>query len=231
MDLLGAVWEYIVAHSDRFGEALQTHVTLSGFALVLALLLMLPLGIATSRWHRAGALVLNGVGVARVVPSIAVLLLLLPLLGTGFRPSLVALTLLACPPILINTDAGLRGLDPAILEAGRGMGFTGGRLLRDVQLPLAAPVILTGVRTAAVEVIASASLATLIGGGGLGQFVYSGLELNNNAILLAGALPIAGLALGTQAALSMVQRGLETSGARRPSHALQWVTGRTGERT
>jgi osmoprotectant transport system permease protein len=140
--------------------------------------------------------------------------LLLPLMGTGFQPSLVALTLLACPPILINTDAGLRGIDPGIVEAGRGIGFTPLRLLRDVQLPLALPVILAGVRTAAVEVIASATLATFIGGGGLGQFIVAGLALSNNSILLVGAIPIAILALVVEALLGRMQRAVVPPGAR-----------------
>ncbi|MDQ2807909.1 MAG: ABC transporter permease [Chloroflexota bacterium] len=206
MTLLGAIWTYLVENSARFWQALGTHLALSGGALLIALLVAVPLGVGTSRWGGAGRVVLNAVGVARVVPSIAVLLLLLPILGTGFPPSLVALTLLAAPPILLNTDAGLRAIDPAILEAGRGMGYPPLRLLREVQLPLALPVLLAGVRTAAVEVIASATLATFIGGGGLGQFIVSGLALSNNAILLAGAIPIAALALLVETLLAALQR-------------------------
>jgi osmoprotectant transport system permease protein len=149
-----------------------------------------------------------------------VLMLLLPLMGSGFAPSLVALTLLAAPPILINTDAGLRGVDAAVIDAARGMGFTPGRMLREVQLPLALPVILAGVRTAAVEVIASATLATFIGGGGLGQFIVAGLALSNNGILLVGAIPIAGLALAAEAGLATAQRALTPERtARRPEPA------------
>src|SRR5690242_6292771 len=212
MDLLRAVLDYIGAHSERFTQALNTHLALSGLALVLALLVGLPLGIFTSSRPAFGRLFLNVVGIGRVVPSIAVLMLLLPFLGTGFRPSLVALTLLAIPPILINTDAGLRGIDPAIIEAGRGMGLGPGRLLREVQLPLALPVILAGVRTATVEVIASATLATFIGGGGLGQFIVAGLALSRNAILLTGAIPIALLALGAEAVLAGLQRRVSPPG-------------------
>ena len=214
MDLLHAMWSYLTTNSDRFGQAVNTHLALSGLALLFALLACVPLGILTSRWGSGGRLVLNVVGVARVVPSLAVLMLLLPIMGTGFPPSLVALTLLACPPILINTDAGLRGIDPAIVEAGRGIGYTPLRLLREVQLPLALPVILAGVRTAAVEVIASATLATFIGGGGLGQFILAGLALSNNSILLVGAIPIAILALVVEALLGRMQRAVVPPGAR-----------------
>lgn len=226
--MLQEMWAYYNANTDRFWEAARTHVTLSALALALALLACVPLAVATSRSGPVGRAVLNAVGIARVVPSIAVLMLLLPLMGSGFAPSLVALTLLAAPPILINTDAGLRGLDPAVIEAARGMGFTPGRMLREVQLPLALPVILAGVRTAAVEVIASATLATFIGGGGLGQFIVAGLALSNNGILLVGAIPIAGLALGAEAALATAQRAL-TPGAdgapRRASLSSRTATG------
>jgi osmoprotectant transport system permease protein len=206
MDLAGAVWAYWGENSARFWQALGTHLTLSGAALALALLLAVPLGIGTARWGRAGRWLIQGVGLARVVPSLGVLLLLLPILGTGFPPSLVALTLLAIPPILINTDAGLRGVAPAVLEAAHGMGYGAARLLGEVQGPLALPVVLAGVRTAAVEVIASATLASFIGGGGLGEFILAGLALSRPAILLAGALPIAALALTAEALLAALQR-------------------------
>ncbi len=202
MSLLNQMLAYAGANTDRFWQALSTHLTLSGLALALALVICIPLGVFTSRRPAVGRVVLNAAGIGRVVPSIAVLMLLLPILGVGFRPSLVALTLLACPPILINTDAGLRAIDPAIREAGQGMGLAPLQLLREVELPLALPVILTGVRTATVEVIASATLATFIGGGGLGQFIVAGLALSNNAILLVGALPIALLALFAEAVLA-----------------------------
>jgi osmoprotectant transport system permease protein len=164
------------------------------------------LGILTSRWGASARIIINLFGVGRVVPSIAVLFLLLPYLGVGQVPALVALILLACPPILINTDAGMRAVDPAVLEAGRGLGMGPGRLLREVQWPLALPVVIAGIRTSAVEVIASATLATLIGGGGLGLFIIQGLALNKHEILLLGAVPVALLAIGTEVVLGALQR-------------------------
>src|SRR5262249_12095887 len=158
-------------------NALRDHLVLCGAALAIAVALCVPLGILTSRWGLAGRVLLNVVGVARVVPSIAILFLLLPYLHEGFRPALVALTLLAWPPILITTDAGMRGVSPAVIEAGRGLGMGTARLLREVQLPLALPVIIAGLRGSAVEVIASATLATLIGAGGLGVFILRGLDV------------------------------------------------------
>jgi osmoprotectant transport system permease protein len=206
MDVLGATITYLLTHQDAFWTALRTHLFLSGVALGVALGLCIPLGILTSRGGPQTRLIINLFGIGRVIPSIAVLFLLLPYLGVGPVPALVALTLLACPPILINTDAGMRAVDPAVLEAGRGLGMGPGRLLREVQWPLALPVVIAGVRTSAVEVIASATLATLIGGGGLGLFIIQGLALNKNEILLLGAVPVALLALGTELVLGALQR-------------------------
>ncbi|MDQ6739440.1 MAG: ABC transporter permease subunit, partial [Actinomycetota bacterium] len=154
MDVIAESFSYLSSHLDEFRKATGTHLALSGIALLVAILACVPLGVLTSRWGASARVIINAVGVGRVVPSIAVLFLLLPYLGLGFAPALVALTLLACPPILINTDAGMRAVDPAVLEAGRGLGMAPLRLLREVQIPLALPVIITGVRTAAVEVIA-----------------------------------------------------------------------------
>ncbi len=208
MELLSDSITYFMSHLTEFGEALRTHITLRVAALAIAIVVCLPLGVLTSRWGAVARLVINGVGVARVVPSIAVLFLLLPYLGLGFTPALVALTLLACPAILINTDAGMRGVDPAVLQAGPGLCMGTVRLLRDVPLPLALQVIIAGIRTSAVEVVASATLATLIGGGALGVFIIRGLDVNRAEILMVGAVPVALLAIATELALGVLQRKL-----------------------
>ncbi|HET6312659.1 MAG TPA: ABC transporter permease, partial [Chloroflexia bacterium] len=187
-------------------DKLSAHVLLSGAALLLAVVIGMSLGIWISRFGALARVTVNFAGVLRVVPSIAVLFLLLPIVGTGFRPSLIALTFLAVPPILINTDAGMRSVSPAIIEAGRGLGMSRWRLLWRVQLPLAIPVVLAGLRRAAVEVIASATLATLIGGGGLGDYIQAGLALSRNDILLVGAVPVALLALVTELGLNYAER-------------------------
>jgi osmoprotectant transport system permease protein len=151
----------------------------------------------------------NGAGILRVVPSLAVLFLLIPLLHTGFKPALVALTLLAIPPLLINTNAGLRGVDRNIVEAGRGMGMSYWQLLGRLQMPLAMPVVIAGLRAASIEVIGSATLASLIGAGGLGDFIAIGLSLSRNWILLAGAIPVALIALTAELSLATLQGRLE----------------------
>ena len=206
MDLLTGALTYVRDHQTEFMEAIATHLVLSGLALTIAVVLCVPLGILTSRWGMSARVILNGIGVLRVVPSIAVLFLLLPYLHLGFTPALVALTLLACPPGLINTDAGMRGVSPAVLEAGRGLGMGTLRLLREVLVPLALPVILVGIRSSAIEVIASATLATLIGAGGLGLYILRGLDLGRHEILLVGAVPVALMAVATELAFGTVQR-------------------------
>jgi osmoprotectant transport system permease protein len=155
--------------------------------------------------------VINVANALRVVPSLAVLFLALPYLGIGFRPSLIALTVLACPPILINTYAGFRSVDRAVIEAAYGMGMAAPQVLRSVEVPLALPVVIAGVRIAAIEVIASASLAAYIAGGGLGEFIQRGFAVNNLGITLAGTIPIALLALLADALLAGVQRAATVS--------------------
>ncbi|MFS8524851.1 MAG: ABC transporter permease, partial [Limnochordales bacterium] len=164
-------------------------------ALGLGVLIGVPLGIWAGRSRIVSSVSLNVLGVLRVVPSLAVLVLVFPYLGLGFRTALVALTVLAAPPVLINTYVAYRDVDPAVVEAAVGMGMTRGQILRWIETPLALPVVLTGVRTAAGEVVASATLAAFIGGGGMGEFIVNGLAVNNVALLLVGAVPVALLAL------------------------------------
>jgi osmoprotectant transport system permease protein len=145
----------------------------------------------------------------RVVPSLAILFLAVPYLGLGFTPALIALAILACPPILINTDAGLRQVDQAITEAARGMGMNDRQVFWRVEVPLALPVVVAGIRTAAVDVFASATLAAFIGGGGLGDFIARGFALFDPPIMLVGAIPVAVLTLSAEGFLAGTQRFLE----------------------
>jgi osmoprotectant transport system permease protein len=206
MEALQEAWQYALNPTNNFMGQVGQHLKLSGIALLIALLIGVPLGIWISRYEALARVVINVLGVLRVVPSLAVLFILLPIMKSGLAPSVTALTILAVPPLLINTDAGMRGVDRAVIEAGRGMGMSAWQLLRKVQLPLAAPVILTGLRISAIEVVASATLATLIGGGGLGDFIQAGLSLSRNDILLVGAIPVAIMALFVELGLSYTQR-------------------------
>ncbi|MFN8496624.1 MAG: ABC transporter permease [Anaerolineae bacterium] len=203
-----AAIQYIEANSARFTQAVEVHLWLSAAALLIAAAICVPLGILTSRSPASSAVVLGIINTLRVIPSLAIILLVFPFLGLGPKPALVALIVLACPPILVNTDAGFRNVDPAIIEAARGMGMSPSQVLWRVQAPLALPVIVAGFRTATIEVVASATLATFIGSGGLGDFISAGLALNDNKLLLVGAVPVAILALTAEILLSRLERRL-----------------------
>ena len=195
--------------SADFIAHLGAHVALAGSALLIALAIGVPLaGVAADR-TLPRALLLALAGGFRVIPSLAVLTLALPLLGLGFRPALLALVVLALPPILVNTDVGLRSVPRATLEAARGVGMTPRQVGLAVRWPLALPVVAVGVRTAAVEVIASATLAAFIGGGGLGDYIVGGLQTSNLPELVLGAASVAALALLADAALGAAQHRLE----------------------
>lgn len=206
-DLIKAL-QYALDPDNNFLRQMLTHLQLSGTALLVGALVGVPLGIISSRYRLFARMTLNSVGFLRVIPPIVVLFLLLPSQGIGFRPSVIALTLLAIPPLLINTDTGMRGVDSTIIEAGKGMGMSYWQLLGRVQLPLAMPIMIAGLRIASVEVLASATLASFIGGGGLGDYIASGLTLNNY-IKLVGAIPVALLTLGVGLLLDRIQRRLK----------------------
>ena len=205
MHLIAQAWAFALSHQSSIESAVRAHVALSASALGVAALLCLPLGVLASRhsWGRGAIAVVNGI---RVIPSLAILALVLPWLGLGFASALVALVVLACPPVLVNTDVAFRGVDASVLESARAMGMTSGQVLWRVETPLALPVVLSGLRVAAVEVVASATLATLIGAGGLGDIIVAGLELNEPAELLVGSLAAAALALVAAAAFAGCER-------------------------
>ena len=197
--------------SADFFAHLVSHVVLAGAALLVAAAIGIPLaGRAVDRPLPRGAL-LALAGGFRVVPSLAVLTLTIPFLGLGFAPALLALVVLALPPILVNTDVALRSVPSTTLEAARGMGMTERQVGIRVRWPLALPVVAVGVRTATVEVIASATLAAFIGGGGLGDYIVSGLQTGNFPELVLGAASVAVLAILADAALGFTQRRLALS--------------------
>ncbi len=207
--MLEAAYRYAMTNSDAFWQAVAVHIRLSLLALAIGGALCIPLGIYVARRRILAPQMLSLFSGLRVVPSLAILFLAVPYLGLGFWPALVALTVLACPPILINTEAGFRGVDPGVLEAARGMGMDPRQVLWRVEAPLAAPVVLAGLRTAAVDVFASATLAAFIGGGGLGDFIARGFALFEPPVMLVGAIPVAILTLGAEAVLAGLQRLFE----------------------
>jgi osmoprotectant transport system permease protein len=197
---------------STFFAHLGTHVGLSLAAIVAAVAIGVPLASLAAARPVARALTLGGAGALRVVPSLAILTLTLPYLGLGFRPALLALVLLALPPIVINTELGLRAAPAAALDAARGMGMTARQIRRRVEWPLAVPLAFAGCRTAAIEVVAGATLASFIGGGGLGDFIVDGLATDDLGELLLGACAVAALALLVDAALGALARRIRPRG-------------------
>ncbi len=206
MDLLLGAYQYFLQNQAFFWQSTTIHLELSLAALGISILVSLPLGIWIAHRAAIAQVTINVFNAFRVIPSLVILFLALPYLGLGFLPALVALTVLAFPPVLINTYAGLRGVDPAVVEAAAGMGMAPLQVLRQVEFPLAIPTIVAGIRTAAVEVISSATLASFIGGGGLGDFITRGFALYDVRIMLVGAIPVALLALASEAILGSIQR-------------------------
>jgi osmoprotectant transport system permease protein len=197
----------------------REHLVLAGSALAAALLIAVPAGAAFARTRGPRSAWLAAIGTARVIPSLAVLALMLPLVGIGFAPAFVALTLLAIPPIAMNVDAGLRSVPPALREAARGLGMSERQIRNRVDWPLAMPVAFAGIRTATVEVIASATLAGFIGGGGLGEYIINALASNDVPQLLEGAGGVALLALIADGVLALVERRLSGRVAMSPAQA------------
>ncbi|MFS8513870.1 MAG: ABC transporter permease [Planifilum fulgidum] len=206
MEIAEQAYRYILDNQQCFVEAVQDHLTLSFAALLIGLAICIPLGILCAKKQRIAGAVMSCVNSLRVIPSLAILVIILPVFGTGFLPALVALTILACPPILINTYLGFRGIDPAVIEAARGMGMDERQILRKVEIPLAMPLVIAGSKTAAVEVVASATLAAFIGGGGLGTFIVNGLGMYNFPMLLVGAVPVALLAILSEVCFAGIER-------------------------
>lgn len=206
MDTVAQAWQYVSEHRDEFLAALEQHLLLVVVSLAVAVVIGAPLGALSARSRGASAVILTTFNSLRVVPSLAILFLAIPYTGLSFTSASIALTVLAVPPILLNTDAAFRQVDPAIREAARGVGMSAGQTLRRVELPLALPVIVAGLRTATVEVIASATLAAFIGAGGLGTFVVLGFSLYDMAVLLVGAVPVALLALFAEVGMTGVER-------------------------
>jgi osmoprotectant transport system permease protein len=206
--------------SNGIPTRLVEHLRLSVAAMLVATLLALPVGLLIGHTGRGGLLAVGIANLGRAIPSYALLLVFLPIFGLGDDAAFPALVLLAIPPILVNTYVGLREVDRDLVEAGRGMGMTELQLLTRVELPAAAPVIIAGLRTAAVAVVATATLAALVAGGGLGRYIADGFGLRDEARLVAGAILVALLALAVERAFTLVERrALLPGDRRRPSQA------------
>ncbi|WP_149535914.1 ABC transporter permease subunit [Siccirubricoccus phaeus] len=209
MQALAEAFAWLRGNPALFAGAVGEHLLLSLTGLALGIGVALPLGLAVAHRPRLAELAITLAGALRTLPSLAVLAALLPLLGVGFTPSVIALALLALPPVLVNLVVGLRGADPAAVAAAKGLGMTRAQTLFRVELPLALPLLFAGLRIAAVQVVSAAALATFIGGGGLGDLVTQGLALLDTGRMLLGAVAIAALALLTEAGFGLLERRLQ----------------------
>ena len=212
----GASW----TGADGIGVRLQEHLAVSGTAVALAALLSLPVAFWLGHVRRGGAVVVGLSNASRAVPTFAVLVLLAATpVGFGDRATVVALVLFAVPPLLTNAYVGVRDVDAEVREAAHGMGMSGLQVLRRVELPLALPLVAAGLRTASVQVVATATLAAYVGGGGLGRLIADGFGRADPAMTAAGGVLVALLALVVEVALGGVQRRL-TPGPRRPGRVV-----------
>lgn len=225
MSVLGDMVSWLTAAANWSGEAgipvrVLEHLQISAIALLAATAVALPAGLYIGHARRAEVAVVTISNLGRAIPSFAILALAFPLslqlgLGLSIWPTVAALFLLAIPPILTNTYAGVKSADPEILEAARGMGMSGCEVLRGIEIPLGAPLIVAGIRISAVQVVATATLAALVAGGGLGRFIVDGFAQGDDAMVLGGALLVATLAVATEVGFGLVERVTTPAHARR----------------
>ena len=203
---MAPIISYFQENGPRFFGMLGAHIRVSLIALAIAVLIGIPAGFLCVRHPKSQKAITGLFSVLRVIPSLAILLLMVPLLGTGTAPAVVALVLLAVPPILMNTVAGLEGVPEFMLETAEGVGMNPTQVWTKVRFPLAMPMILTGIKTAAVEIVASATLASKIGAGGLGDIIFAGIGLFKTELLLIGGMSVALLSLLTGLIFAIIEK-------------------------
>lgn len=208
--LMYEVWikmqSYFANSMDEYLTSLGEHISISLFSLLVAALIGIPLGYLCIRYGRSKRWIVGIFQVLRIIPSLAVLILLIPIMGTGVRPAVTALVLLAVPSILMNTADGFEAVPEFMLETAAGMGMTKRQIFWKVKVPLAVPSILTGTRTAMIEIIASATIAAKIGAGGLGGIIFTGLGLNRTDLLLVGGVSVAMLSILTGVIFNLLEK-------------------------
>jgi len=225
----GANWQGSTGVPARIFQ----HLSLTVWPVALAAALAIPIGVVLGHRKRGAFLAISVANVGRALPSFAVLVLALPFsirlgLGLSYWPAFAALFLLALPPMLTNAYTGVREVDPAMVESSRGMGLTERQVMRRIEIPMALPVIITGVRVSAVQVVATATLAALIGGGGLGRYIIDGISIRDYVEVFAGALMVAGLSIATEGLFSLIERLAVSPGIRSHSRLIDQDTLRAG---
>ncbi|HXR64474.1 MAG TPA: ABC transporter permease [Ktedonobacteraceae bacterium] len=206
------LWNFYTNPGNNFASTSLAFGELCLVAIVAAVALGILLGFAVSRSPVLAFVAINLSGLMRAIPVIAFLIAVLPYLGLGFTPAVTALILLGIPPVLLNTYTGLRDIDGSIIDAARGMGMTRWQIIARVQFPLVLPIIAAGVRTAAIQIIATAPLAAFIGAGGYGDYIVDGFYTLHTTEILAGALPVSIIALLVEGGMSGLERLLTPAG-------------------
>jgi osmoprotectant transport system permease protein len=206
MEHTQSFWQFVDQQSDKLWSQTWAHIGLTMISLLLAIIIAVPIGILIARRQKLSGIVLGFAGVMQTIPSIALLGVMIPFLGIGPKPAILALFLYALLPVIRNTYTGIMEVNPAVVDAARGMGMSKWQILTKVELPLAFPVLMAGIRTATVINVGVATLAAYIAAGGLGEFIFGGIALNNSNMILAGAIPAALLAIVLDFLLSLVQK-------------------------
>lgn len=197
--------------NDYLGQTIE-YLKLCGVSIAAAIVIGVVLGALVSRNAFLAFLAVNLSGLMRAIPIIAVLIVFVPIFGLGFLPSIIALIVLGIPPILLNTYTGIRGIDPATIEAAKGMGMTSWQIATRIQAPLVTPLVAAGIRTSAVQIVATATLAAFIGAGGYGDYIVDGLNVFNYTELIVGAASVAILAILVEVFMSWLQGALTPEG-------------------
>mgnify|MGYP003320956179 CR=1 FL=1 len=208
----GGLWAYLWANQFTLGSRIIEHLMLAGLALGLGIFLAVPLGLILERHQKVAEPIIRGIGLTQTIPSIALLAFMIPMFGIGVLPAVIALWIYSLYPILRNTYSGLRDAAPQAVESSRALGMTEWQILYWVRLPLAAPIIMAGIRTAGVITVGTATLAAFIGAGGLGVPIVAGLQMANSTVILSGAIPAAILALVIDGILGKVENWVRPQG-------------------
>jgi osmoprotectant transport system permease protein len=220
MSIIELAWHWFLQPAnwsgpDAIPARLGEHVWYSVLGLALAALVAVPLGLLIGHTGRGAFLVVNLGNAARALPTLGVLILVVLAAGIGLLPVLIALVALSIPPILVNTYEGIRNVDADLRDAAEVQGFTAWQVLTRVEIPLALPLILLGMRTAVIQIVSTATIAAYVGLGGLGRFVFDGLQRREYETVVGGAILVALLAVATELAFVALQRGLVSPGVRR----------------
>jgi osmoprotectant transport system permease protein len=229
VDLIAAVVAWLTDPVQWQGPAgiptrMLEHVELSAAALVVAVAIALPIGLLIGHTGRGAALAINIANLGRALPSLAVIGIVLPVtaaidpqLGFKVYPTLIAMVVLAIPPILVNAYAGVSGVDADLVESARAMGMRERQIVRGIEIPIALPIIVGGIRSGAVQIVATTTLGAIFGGVGLGRYLVEGIAQNDNGKIFGGVVLVAALSLATEAVFALVQRRLTSPGLVAPS--------------